>query len=104
LHPHTITHNKWYFREIVLHDDGDYVEDPYGLTYHRVFLVHQEGEICLGSVNGVFQDNLGDEQLTFWDYALLFPDIIEDTTAFCYGFVRSGCQYLDSEYSLSEHD
>jgi hypothetical protein len=59
---------------------------------------------CLGSVNGVFQDNLGDKQLTFWDYALLFPDIIEDTTEFRYGFVRSGWQYLDSEYLWSEHD
>ena len=99
-----VTHNQWYFREIVFHDDGDYVKDPYGLTYHRVFLVHQEAEICLGSVNGVFQDHLGDKQLTFWDYALLFPDIIEDTTEFRYGFVRSGWQYLDSEYSWSEHD
>jgi hypothetical protein len=45
-----------------------------------------EAKICLGAVNRGFKDGLGDHNLLFWDYCILFPDHIDDTANFRYGF------------------
>jgi uncharacterized protein (DUF779 family) len=86
-----IIRSNWYFYEIVFHDNEDYVKDPNGLAYHRLFLVNVEAKICLGTVNGVFI--FGDHNLSFWDYGQLFSDLVDDTTNFRYSFVRSGWKY-----------
>jgi hypothetical protein len=99
-----VSQNNWYFREIVFVNDGDYVNDPHGLTYHRVNLVTAEEEYCFGKSHGEFSSTLGNLNLSFWDYGLMFADLIDDPVNFRYGIVRSGWQYLDSEHEWSEHD
>jgi hypothetical protein len=97
-----VTQKQWNFKEVVFHEDGDFVDDPYGLTYHRVHLA--EEEICLGVVDGESTKTLGGQALPFWDYGLIFPDLIEDIVNFRYGVMRSGWQYLDKEQKWSEHE
>jgi hypothetical protein len=97
-----VAQNHWYFREIKFHCDGDEVDDRYGLTYHRVHLV--DTEICLGVVHGDFTCHLGEQQLAFWDYGIVLPDLINDVTEYRYGIIRSNWQYLDKDQRWSEHD
>jgi hypothetical protein len=84
-----VSQNYWYFREIQFLHNGAAVDDPFGLTYHRV---HQaEQEICFGKVDGeVFEQSLGHLNLPLWDYGILFPDLIEDTVTFRFAIVRTG--------------
>jgi hypothetical protein len=98
-----VSQKFWYFREIDFLCNEDSVDDAYGLTYHRV---HQaEQEICFGRVDGDdFEKNLGHLNLPFWDYGVLFPDLIEDTVAFRYAIVRTGWQYLNVKHEWSEYE
>ncbi len=97
-----VAQNHWYFQEIIFHRDGDEVDDKYGLTYHHVHLV--DTKICLGVVNGDFTCNLGEQQLAFWDYRIVLPDLINDVMVYRYGIIRSNWQYLDKDHWWNEHD
>jgi hypothetical protein len=99
-----IIQNHWYFREIFILEDDDYIKDPFGFSYHRVFLLDLDSEICLGTLRDGLDPSLGDLQKPFWTYGLLFPDVIGDTTNFRYAIVQSGWQYLNQKYQWSEHD
>jgi hypothetical protein len=94
--------SHWYFQEIVFERNGDCLVDTAGLTFHRVHL--PDHQICFGKVDGQVTKALGDDNLPFWGYALLFADVIDDTDRFRYAIVRSGWQYLNVEYIWSEHD
>ena len=63
-----------------------------------------DSEICLGTLKGGLDPSLGDLQIPYWNYGLLFPDEIGDTTNFRYAIVQSGWQYLNEKYEWSEHD
>jgi hypothetical protein len=97
-----VSQKHWYFREIVFENNGDFVVDQFGLTYHRVH--SPDLEICFRKDNGEVADTLGVDNLPFWGYALIFADLIEDTESFRYGIVRSGWQYLNADNNWSEHD
>ena len=97
-----VSQKHWYFREIVFERNGDCVEDVYGLTFHRVHLL--DLEFCFGNHDGLVVETLGEVNLPFWAYALLFADLIEDIENFRYAVVRNGWQYLNAEYEWSEHD
>ena len=97
-----VSQNRWYLREIRFLEGHDKVVDPFGLTYHRI---HSPAhEICFGEVGGVITETIGDDNLQFWDYGLMFADIINDTLEYRYALVRSGWQYLNGNSEWSEHD
>ena len=93
---------NWYFKEIVFETNGDCVVDPLGLTYHRVH--SPDLEYNFGAGEEEMDHVLGDDNLPFLGYALLFADLIEDTETFRYAIVRNGWQYLSIEYVWSEHE
>lgn len=98
-----VAQNHWYFREIEFSAGVGVIDDKYGLTYHQARLVNEE--ICIGVVDGEFTESLGDMNLSFWDYAIIFPDLIHnDRLEYRYGIVRSSWQYLDKERRWSEHE
>ena len=95
--------NFQYFQEVEFVEDGDSISDPFSLTYHRVSQV--ESEICFGKDGSdKFKNTLGDYCLPFWDYGILFPDIIHDTGDFRYAIVKTGWQYLDVDQKWSEFE
>jgi hypothetical protein len=100
-----VSRSNWYFREIVFKANGDVVDDPFGLTYHRVH--SPNAEICLGNTRGEFDATIqgqGNLPLAFWGYGLMFADQMDPTLGFRYALVKSGWQYLNAEYQWSEHD
>jgi hypothetical protein len=97
-----VSQKRWYFREIVFEKEEECVVDEYGLTYHRVHLPEQE--FCFGKEGEQVVETLGDDNLPFWGYALMFADLIEDTDMFRYAIVRSGWQHLNAAHVWSEHD
>jgi len=79
------------------------IDDPFGRTYHQVSNVEQE--ICFGKVHSdQFKQTLGDECMPFWDYGILFPDIINDCGDFQYAIVKTGWQYLNTNQEWSEFE
>jgi hypothetical protein len=96
-----VFHKCWFFRELVF-SHGDSIDDPWGLTFHRVFL--RSNEICLGYANGPVKTCLGRTGLPFWDYGTVLPDLINDTLNYRYGIVRSGWQYLDNGHEWNSLD
>jgi hypothetical protein len=71
-------------------DGGDSLKDCFGPTYHRVTLVPMDQERFLGAVGGHFDNNL-----SFFDYGILKPDLINDNVIYRYSLGRSGWQFLD---------
>ena len=49
-------------------------------------------------------ETMGDDDLPFWDYALMFADQIEVTNHFRYAIVRSGWEHLDANTRWTSHD
>jgi hypothetical protein len=97
-----VSQKRWCFREIVFEEEDDCVVDEHGLTHHRVHLLEQE--FCFGLEGGQAGETLGEDNLPFWGYALLFADLIEDTDMFRHAIVRSGWQHLNANNMWSEHD
>ena len=97
-----VSQNYWYFKEMVFEVEGDIVDDRFGLTYHRV--QSSDTESCFGKVDGEIKETVGDDDLTFWGYALMFADLIEDRERFRYAIVSEGWQYLNADNEWSEHD
>jgi hypothetical protein len=101
-----VAQNRWYFREILFGNDGNVLNDEYGLAYHHVTL--GGNDFCLGVVNGEFTATLGTHNMTFWDYGLLLPDILRldmgGRVGYRYAIVRSNWQYLDETCEWNEFD
>jgi hypothetical protein len=96
-----VSQKHWYFQEIlVIH--GDSVTDMHGMTFHRIKLV--EEEVDMGTEAEGLSKVLGKEQLSFWGYGIMFPDLINDINNYRYSILRSGWQYLDCEHKWSEHE
>jgi hypothetical protein len=96
-----VTQNHWYFKEVLFSNDGDAVDDTYGLAYHHLQLSNDE--VCLGKVGEEMRKTMGDHHLPFWDYGILFPDLLNPTDTYRFGIVRSNWQYLDHSFRWSEH-
>ena len=97
-----VTQNHWYFKEARFTNDGNVVDDPYGLAYHGLHL--ENNEVCLGKIGSEFSRTLGHLNLPFWDYGILFPDLLNNTRPYRYGILRSNWQYLDSNFLWSDHE
>ena len=96
-----VTQMHWYFKEVVFSNDGEVVDDTYGLAYHQLQL--SPDELCLGLVGEDMRKTIGERNLPFWDYGILFPDLLNLADTFRFGIVRSNWQYLDKNFQWSEH-
>ncbi len=93
----------WYFKEIVFQKSVESkVDDKYGLTYHTV--ISPALEPCFGKVGGYINQSLGSDNLPFWDYALMFADLVGTIHQFRYAIVRSGWEHLSVNNEWSTHD
>ena len=97
-----VDQKQWNFREIEFSFAGDFFDDEYGPTYHKVRLL--EEETLLGIVNGEFVQHLGESQLPFWDYAVMMADTLHELAPYRYSVKRAGWQHLDANYQWNEHE
>ena len=95
--------NNWCFQQILFPNNGDILDDPFGMTCHRIQRTEQE--LCLGPADGPRKETISHQNLKFWGCALLFAEEIEDTINYRYAIVRSdGWQYLNGDHEWSEHE